>query len=84
MQKADIHIELTTLLIPGLNDSEAQIKELVSKIVDNLGYDIPWHISRFFPAWKMQKVSITPIESLKLAQRIGREAGIKNIYLGNV
>lgn len=84
MQKANIHIELTTLLIPGLNDAEAQIKELVSKIVDNLGCDIPWHISRFFPAWKMRDVEITPIASLKLAQKIGLDAGIKHIHLGNV
>ncbi|MFA7700572.1 MAG: AmmeMemoRadiSam system radical SAM enzyme [Bacilli bacterium] len=84
MQKANIHIELTTLLIPGLNDEEHQIKKLVSTIVENLGVELPWHISRFFPAWRMLNTRVTPLESLHLARSIGQKAGLKYIYIGNV
>ncbi len=84
MQKANIHIELTTLLIPGLNDEEYQIKKLVSTIVENLGLEVPWHISRFFPAWRMLNAHITPLDSLHLARLIGQKAGLKYIYIGNV
>lgn len=84
MQKANIHIELTTLLIPGLNDDEYQIKKLVSTIVENLGLEVPWHISRFFPAWRMLNAHITPLDSLHLARLIGQKAGLKYIYIGNV
>ncbi|MFA7020626.1 MAG: AmmeMemoRadiSam system radical SAM enzyme [Bacilli bacterium] len=84
MQKANIHIELTTLLIPGLNDEEHQIKKLVSTIVENLGVELPWHISRFFPAWRMLNTRVTPLESLYLARSIGQKAGLKYIYIGNV
>lgn len=84
MQKAKIHIELTTLLMPGLNDEEYQIKKLVSTIVENLGVEVPWHISRFFPAWRMMNGHITSLESLNLARQIGQKAGIKYIHLGNI
>jgi len=84
MQKAQIHIELTTLLIPGLNDDKDQIQELVDAIVATVGTEVPWHLSRFFPAWRMLDKNITPLESLHLARDIGRKAGIKYIHLGNV
>lgn len=84
MQKANIHIELTTLLIPGLNDEEYQIKKLVTTIVENLGVEVPWHISRFFPAWRMLNAHITPLDSLHLARLIGQKAGMKYIHIGNV
>jgi len=84
MQKANIHIELTTLLIPGLNDEEYQIKKLVTTIIENLGVEVPWHISRFFPAWRMLNAHITPLDSLHLARLIGQKAGMKYIHIGNV
>ena len=84
MQKANIHLELTTLLIPGLNDEKSQIEELVNIIVSTVGCDVPWHISRFFPAWRMLDKKITPLETLHLARDIGKLAGIKYIHLGNV
>lgn len=84
MQKGGIHIEITTLLIPGLNDSKEQIEELVQQIASNLGTDVPWHISRFFPAWRMLSAKATPLESLYLARSIGQKAGLKIIHLGNV
>ncbi|MFA5481309.1 MAG: AmmeMemoRadiSam system radical SAM enzyme [Bacilli bacterium] len=84
MQKAGIHIEITTLLIPGLNDRPEQIEELAKVIVDHLGVEVPWHINRFFPAWKMSETEITPVQSLLVAKAIGINQGIKQIHLGNV
>lgn len=84
MQKANIHLELTTLLIPGLNDEKTQIEELVNAIVTTLGTKVPWHISRFFPAWRMLDKKVTPLETLHMARDIGKKAGIKYIHIGNV
>lgn len=79
-----IWIELTTLLIPGKNDDEAELRELAGFIKSELGEEVPWHVSRFFPAYKMEEVPITPLETLRRAERIGREAGLQHVYVGNV
>lgn len=84
MQEAHVHIELTTLLIPGLNDNEEQVKVLAETIVRYLGVDVPWHITRFFPAWRMLDRSPTPLVTLKMAKEIAIAAGIKHVHLGNV
>ena len=84
MRDAKVHVEITTLLIPGLNDATEQLEKLVKTITTELGNDVPWHVSRFFPHFKMTKTKITPIDSLHLAESIGRKAGIKLIHLGNV
>lgn len=78
-----VWIELTTLLIPGRNDDEAELRELAGFIKADLGEEVPWHVSRFFPAYKMEDVPVTPAESLRRAERIGREAGLKYVYIGN-
>jgi len=78
-----IHIELTTLIIPGLNDSEKTLKE-IANFIASIDKNIPWHISRFFPMYKMLDKKATPIESLELAERIGKDAGLKYVHLGNV
>lgn len=83
MVKAGVHIELTTLIIPGVNDKPAQFEKIV-KFIAKIDKNIPWHISRFFPAWKMMNTAITPLESLKMAKKIGQKAGLKNIHLGNI
>lgn len=78
-----IHLEVTTLIIPGVNDSKkelTQIAEFLAKIDKN----IPWHISRFFPAYKMMESAITPIKTLEQAAQIGKKADLKYIHLGNV
>ena len=83
--KKGIHLEITTLIIPGLNDSEKELKEIAKFIylVDNKG-EIPWHILRFFPTYKMQDRGITPLETLKKAEKIRKEAGLRFVHLGNV
>jgi pyruvate formate lyase activating enzyme len=83
-RKTDIWLEITTLLVPGENDSEDELKALADFIVTNAGTDVPWHISRFHPNYKYLDSVPTPLESLQRAERIGRQAGLNYIYLGNV
>ncbi|MFN7064685.1 MAG: AmmeMemoRadiSam system radical SAM enzyme [Aquificaceae bacterium] len=80
--KRGIWVEITTLLIPGYNDSEGEIRQ-IAKYIATLSKDIPWHISRFFPAYRMMDVIPTPIETLKRAYEIGKEEGLNFLYVGN-
>jgi len=80
--KAGIHIELTTLLIPGLNDNEKELQK-TAKFIASIDKKIPWHISRFFPMYKMLDKPITPISSLEKAYKIGKKH-LKYVYIGNV
>ncbi len=79
-----VHIETTTLLVPGYNDSEKDVKEIVSWIKENLGPDTPVHFSRFFPDFRMRDVPPTPVESLERAWRIASSLGMRWVYIGNV
>lgn len=81
--KRKIHLEVTTLIIPGVNADEKQLTD-IAKFIASISKEIPWHISRFFPAYKMMDKPITPIDTLKLAEKIGKDAGLKNIHLGNI
>jgi len=76
------HVELTTLIIPTLNDSEEMMRREVGWIYDNLGPDVPLHFSRYFPCYNMT-IPPTPIKTLEMAGRIAREK-LKHVYLGNV
>lgn len=82
--KSKIHLEVTTLIIPGVNDSEKELKDIANFIAKDLGKNTPWHISRFFPAFKMMDTPITPAETLDKAEKIGKSAGLKHIYKGNI
>lgn len=84
IKSAGVHLEVTTLVIPGINDQDHQLKAIAEEIAENLGNETPWHISRFFPAWKMKDTPITPMETLEKARMYGDKAGIKHIYLGNI
>jgi pyruvate formate lyase activating enzyme len=79
-----IWLEVTTLVIPGINDDEEQLRDAAQFVAKELGRETPWHISRFFPAYHMQDVPPTPVESLKRAYDIGLEEGLYYVYLGNV
>lgn len=81
---AGIHLEITTLVIPGVNDKPSQLEEIAQFIAAELSPNVPWHVSRFFPAWKMTDTPITSIETLKRAKAIAETAGLKYIYIGNV
>ncbi len=79
-----MHLEIATLIVPTLNDQMDELKLLAEWIVHNLGQDTPWHISRFFPHLNYQNFPITPIETLRRACEIGKKAGLKHVYIGNV
>ena len=83
MRKLGIWVEVTTLVIPGMNDEEEEF-ESIARFLLQLGNDIPWHISRFYPAYKMTRPSYTPIETLHRAREVGKNAGLKYVYIGNV
>ena len=80
---AKIHIEITTLIIPEVNDSDANLKK-IAKFIADTNKNIPWHISRFFPAYKMNDTPPTSLKSLNRAAAIGQQAGLEHIYIGNI
>jgi len=79
-----IWLEITTLLIPGHNDSASEIAALSEWIAGRLGPDVPLHFSAFHPAWKMGDVPRTPPTTLVLAREIAKSAGLRYVYTGNV
>lgn len=84
IKKNKIHLEVTTLIIPKRNDSEKELKQIAEFIKKELGNDVPWHVSRFFPYYRMKDVLPTPIEKVEQAVEIGKKAGLKHVYAGNV
>lgn len=83
-KKWKMHVEIITLIIPTFNDNEKELKELASWIKKDLGADTPWHLTRFFPAAEMTNIPPTPIKELEKLYEIGKKAGLKFVYLGNV
>jgi pyruvate formate lyase activating enzyme len=79
-----IWMEITTLLVTGQNDSDEELKSLADWLVEKAGRDCPWHISRFYPQYKHTDNQPTPIETLERAYDIGRAAGLRYVYMGNV
>ena len=84
MHEAGVWVELTNLVIPGINDDLDMIRQMCRWIADNGMAEQPLHFSRFFPRFKMQDIPPTSIETLKAAKRIAEKEGIKHVYLGNV
>ncbi|MDZ7331235.1 MAG: AmmeMemoRadiSam system radical SAM enzyme [candidate division KSB1 bacterium] len=84
MKKLDIYVEITTLLIPGENDSDEELTAIAEFIKNDLGVDTPWHISRFYPHYRLTDHSPTPVASLNRARDIGLAQGLRYVYLGNV
>jgi pyruvate formate lyase activating enzyme len=82
--ETDVWVELTTLLIPGWNDSHGEIRDMTQWVVENLGPDVPMHFTAFHPDWKLQDVPATPAATLARARAIARESGIHFAYTGNV
>lgn len=79
--KAGIHVEITTLVIPGENDSLEEL-EKIAKFISSIDAEIPWHITRYFPHYKLKK-SITPIDTIQKACEMGKKY-LKNVYMGNI
>jgi len=82
-RKLGVWIELTTLIIPGLNDSDAELRGIAEFIVTNLGIHTPWHVSAFYPTYKLTDRSGTPADTLRKAREIGIAAGLHYVYEGN-
>lgn len=81
--KEGIVIEITTLIVPGMNDSLEELKD-IARFILSLSPEIPWHISRFFPHFKMANVQPTPLNVIDSAYKIGKDVGLKYVYKGNV
>jgi pyruvate formate lyase activating enzyme len=84
MRQLGVWLEVTTLVVSGINDELAELRDAAQFIAHQLGEDTPWHISRFFPAYGMTDVPPTPIESLCRAREIGLAEGLRYVYIGNV
>jgi pyruvate formate lyase activating enzyme len=84
MKKLGIWLEVTTLIIPGINDDLKELRNIAQFMAEELGLDTPWHLSRFFPHYKMSNIPPTPVQTLQSAYEIGKEEGLKYVYLGNV
>jgi pyruvate formate lyase activating enzyme len=84
VRETDVWIELTTLLIPGLNDSDAELGEMTSWVVEALGPDVPMHFTAFHPDYKMTDVGPTPSATLTRARTIAKNNGVRHAYTGNV
>jgi pyruvate formate lyase activating enzyme len=78
-----IHVEITTLVIPTVNDSGATLCGIASRIATQLGPEVPWHVTAYFPAYRFTAPP-TPVRSLEHAFQIGKDAGLKFVYIGNV
>ena len=83
MWEKKIWVEVTTLVIPGQNDSDEELGK-IAQFLASVSCDIPWHISRFYPQYKMRDNIPTPLETLHRAYEIGKKAGLNYIYVGNV
>ncbi len=84
MKQKNIWVEVTTLAVPGYADDEHSLREIARFIHDELGAETPWHISRFFPHYKMPDTPPTPLTVLTRAREIGLEEGLRYVYSGNV
>jgi pyruvate formate lyase activating enzyme len=80
----EVWVEITTLLIPGENDSDREITELCQWVMENLGADVPLHFTAFHPDWKMRDHPPTPHATLSRARKIAIESGVHHAYVGNV
>jgi pyruvate formate lyase activating enzyme len=82
--ETDTWLETTTLLIPGQNDSDAELDQMTQWVVEHLGPDVPMHFSAFHPDWKMLDTPSTPASTLRRARRIAMDNGVRFAYTGNV
>ncbi|SMC16953.1 pyruvate formate lyase activating enzyme [Desulfacinum hydrothermale DSM 13146] len=83
LKRLGVWVEVTTLIIPGLNDDPEELKELAA-FVASLGPETPWHVTRFHPTYKLTDRRSTPVQTLQAARRTGREAGLHYVYTGNI
>jgi pyruvate formate lyase activating enzyme len=78
------HIEVTSNIVPGLNDDDAEISAMASWVKNELGAEVPWHVTRFLPDFELSYLPATPIRTLERAAGLARAAGLRFVYVGNV
>ncbi len=83
-EKWGMHVEVVTNIIPTINDDDEQLRGIAEWMVKELGPLTPWHVTRFFPMHQLRDVPMTPSSTIERAIRIGREAGLKFVYAGNM
>ncbi len=83
-KETDVHLEVTTLLIPGQNDSPAEIDAMTNWGVANLGTDVPWHFSAYHPTREWREAPPTPLNTLLQAKSIAKTNGLQHVHLGNI
>ena len=83
-RRLGIWLEVTTLVIPGWNDDPDELRQLAGFIAEELGREVPWHVSAFHPTYRMLDRPPTPAATLRRAAAIGREAGLHHVYVGNL
>ncbi len=84
MKSLGVFVEVTTLIVPGLNDSQNELEQMAQFLVNDLGPETPWHISRFHPTYRLTDRPPTPMATLLTAREIGLKAGLRYVYTGNV
>ena len=83
MKASGVWVEVTTLVIPGHNDSEGVLRD-IAEFLFSVDPSIPWHVTQFYPTYQMLDVPRTPVQTLRRARQIGLDAGLKYVYEGNV
>jgi pyruvate formate lyase activating enzyme len=83
-KRLGIWLELTTLIIPNRNDSEDELRGIAEFIATELGPETPWHVTQFYPTYRLTGEPRTPLATLRAARRIGLDAGLRYVYEGNV
>ena len=83
LKQAGVWLEVTTLVIPGHNDSTEELTE-IAQFIKGVGVDIPWHVTAFHPTFKMMDRPATPVATLRRAREIGLKAGLRYVYTGNI
>lgn len=83
-KRLGIWVELTTLIIPGWNDANGELQEIARFIAERVGVETPWHVTQFYPTYKLTDLPRTPVETLRRARQIGLDAGLRYVYEGNV
>ncbi|MFN3532406.1 MAG: AmmeMemoRadiSam system radical SAM enzyme [Candidatus Brocadia sp.] len=78
-----IWIEITTLIIPEINDTDSELRQ-IAEFIKSVGPEIPWHVSRFYPRYRLIEKPPTPVDTLRMAREIGLEVGLRYVYEGNV
>ena len=83
MKELGVWVEVTTLIIPGLNDGEQELRD-IARFIRGVGPEMPWHVTQFYPTYKLADRPRTPVSTLRRARKIGIEEGLRYVYEGNV